>query len=192
VMVSAFFKSLCLRSLPVVLVLATVASAQSKAPAGPLPQTFSGWRIDSKSVKASNDPAAADATDAPVLKEYGFADVESATYSRNGRTMQIKAARFSDATGAFGAFTYYFQPQMQVEKIGDRAASSNTRILFFRGNILVDATIKHLSAMSGAACAGAARPAMMQAPAARMVSVRFNVPSLKVHVKKRGRSGPLR
>jgi hypothetical protein len=149
-MVSSFFKSLCLRFLPVVLLLATVASAQSKAPAGPLPQTFSGWRIDSKSVKASNDPAAADATDAPVLKEYGFADVESATYSRNGRTMQIKAARFSDATGAFGAFTYYVQPQMQVEKIGDRAASSNTRILFFKGNILVDATIEHLSAMSGA------------------------------------------
>src|ERR1043166_6535250 len=149
-MVSAFFKSLCLHSLPVVLLLATVASAQSKAPAGPLPQTFSGWRIDSKSVKASKDPAAADATDAPVLKEYGFTDVESATYSRNDRKMQIKAARFSDATGAFGAFTYYVQPQMQVEKIGDRAPSSNTRILFFKGNILVDATIEHLSAMSGA------------------------------------------
>ena len=64
--------------------------------------------------------------------------------------MQIKAARFSDATGAFGAFTYYVQPQMQVEKIGERGASSNTRILFFKGNILVDATIEHLSAMSAA------------------------------------------
>jgi hypothetical protein len=149
-MVALFFKSVCLRSLPVVLLLATAVSGQSKTPAGPLPQTFSGWRIDSKSVKAFKDPAAADATDAPVLKEYGFTDLESATYSRNGRKMQIKAARFSDATGAFGAFTYYVQPQMQVEKIGERGASSNTRILFFKGNILVDATIEHLSAMSGA------------------------------------------
>ena len=115
-----------------------------------LPQTFSGWRIDAQSVKTSKDPAAADATDAPVLKEYGFTDLESATYSRNGRKMQIKAARFSDATGAFGAFTYYVQPQMQAEKIGDRGASSNTRILFFKGNILVDVSVEHLSAMSGA------------------------------------------
>lgn len=149
-MVSPFSKAICLQFIPAVLLLATLASAQSKTSTGPLPQTFSGWRIDSKSVNASKDPAAADATDAPVLKEYGFTDLESAAYSRNGRKMQIKAARFSDATGAFGAFTYYVQPQMQLEKIGDRGASSNTRILFFKGNILVEATIEHLSAMSGA------------------------------------------
>src|SRR5579859_6313313 len=149
-MVSPFIKSMCLRFLSVILVLATVASAQSKAPASALPQTFSGWRIDAQSVKASKDPAAADATDAAVLKEYGFNDLETATYSRNGRKMQIKAARFNDATGAFGAFTYYVQPQMQAEKIGDSGASSNSRILFFKGNVLVDVSVEHLSAMSGA------------------------------------------
>ena len=149
-MFAAFFNLLCLRFLAVILLLATAVSGQSKPPAGPLPQTFNGWRIDAQSVKTAKDPAVADATDAPVLKEYGFTDEESATYGRNGRKMQIKAARFSDATGAFGAFTYYVQPQMQVEKIGDRGASSNTRILFFKGNILVDATIEHLTAMSGA------------------------------------------
>jgi hypothetical protein len=149
-MFSAFFKSTYLYLLSIALLLATVASAQSKSPAGPLPQTFNGWHIDAGSVKASKDPAAADPTDAPVLKEYGFTDVESASYSRNDRKMQIKAARFSDATGAFGAFTYYVQPQMQVEKIGERGASSNTRILFFKGNILIDASVEHLSAMSGA------------------------------------------
>ena len=149
-MFAAFFNLLCLRFLAVILLLATAVSGQSKPPAGPLPQTFNGWRIDAQSVKTAKYPAVADATDAPVLKEYGFTDEESATYGRNGRKMQIKAARFSDATGAFGAFTYYVQPQMQVEKIGDRGASSNTRILFFKGNILVDATIEHLTAMSGA------------------------------------------
>jgi hypothetical protein len=149
VMVSAFLKSTYVRCSLVLFLLATAVSAQSKTP-GPLPQAFSGWRIDSRSVTASKDPSAADATDSPVLKEYGFTNLETASYSRNGRKMQIKAARFSDATGAFGAFTYYVQPQMQVEKIGDRGASSNTRILFFKGNILVDASIEHLSAMSGA------------------------------------------
>lgn len=149
-MVPAFFKSMYLRFFLSLAVLTGVALGQSKSPASPLPQTFSGWRIDAQSVKISRDPAVADATDAPVLKEDGFTDLETATYSRNGRKMQIKAARFNDATGAFGAFTYYVQPQMQVEKIGDRGASSNTRVLFFKGNILVDVSLEHLSAMSGA------------------------------------------
>jgi hypothetical protein len=149
-MVPACFKSTYLRLFLLLTVLASVVSGQSKGSSGPLPQTFSGWRIDSQSVKVSKDPVAADGTDSSVLKEYGFTDLETATYNRNGRKMQIKAARFNDATGAFGAFTYYVQPQMQAEKIGDSGASSNTRILFSKGNILVDASLEHLSAMSGA------------------------------------------
>ena len=149
-MFSAFFRSTYLRFLLLIIALAGIASAQSKGPAGPLPAAFSGWHLESKSVKTTPDPAAADPTDAPVLKEYGFTDLETGTYARSGRTMQIKAARFNDATGAFGAFTYYVQPQMQVEKIGDSGASSNSRILFFKGNVLVDVSVEHLSAMSGA------------------------------------------
>jgi len=149
-MFSAFFRSIYLRASLFLLVWASVAFSQAKAPAGPLPAAFSGWHLESKSAKTTPDPAVADPTDAPVLKEYGFTDLESATYARNGRTMQVKAARFSDATGAFGAFTYYVQPQMQVEKIGDRGASSNSRILFCKGNVLVDVSVEHLSAMTGA------------------------------------------
>ena len=115
-----------------------------------LPSTFNGWQEEKSSVKAGSDPAAADGTDAPVLKEYGFANYESAAYTRNGRQMQIKAARFSDASGAYGAFTYYVQPQMQSEKIGDMGASNNRRILFYRGNVLVDATLDQVTAMSAA------------------------------------------
>ena len=64
--------------------------------------------------------------------------------------MRVKAARFGDATGAFGAFTFYRQPQMQVEQIGDRAASNNSRILFYRGNILADVALEQVTAMSAA------------------------------------------
>lgn len=130
-----------------------VASTQSKAnsqDATLLPSSFNGWQEEKSSVKAGSDPAAADGTDAPVLKEYGFANYESAAYTRNGRQMQIKAARFSDASGAYGAFTYYVQPQMQSEKIGDMGASNNRRILFYRGNVLVDATLDQVTAMSAA------------------------------------------
>jgi hypothetical protein len=153
-MFASFFSPMVFTSIKrisILLLLCTFAFGQKAKdkPVGPLPPSFSGWHLEPKSVKTTPDAAAADPTDAPVLKEYGFSDMESATYARSGRTMQIKAARFSDATGAFGAFTYYVQPQMQIEKIGDQGASSNSRILFFKGNILVDVSVEHLSAMSG-------------------------------------------
>jgi hypothetical protein len=113
-----------------------------------LPRTFNGWQLNSASVKAGSDPAGVDPADAPVLKEYGFSGFELASYTRYGRTMQVKAARFNDASGAYGAFTYYLQPQMQKESIGDQGASNNRRVLFYRGNILVDASLEQLTAMS--------------------------------------------
>jgi hypothetical protein len=125
------------------------AFGQDKAPSF-LPKAFSGWQIEAKSIKASADPAVSDPADFPVLKEYGFSESEAATYSRGGRRMQVKAARFKDASGAFGAFTYYVQPQMRVETIGDKAASNNSRILFYKGNTLVDVSLEHVTAMSAA------------------------------------------
>ena len=140
---------MCKRLLLLV-VLAVAGFAETKTSPAFLPGQFSGWRLEARSVATGPDPAAVDPTDAPVLKEYGFSDSETATYVRDGRKMQIKAARFKDATGAYGAFTYYVQPQMRTETIGDKAASNNSRILFYKGNILVDVSLEHVTAMSGA------------------------------------------
>lgn len=115
-----------------------------------LPRQFGGWQI-SGSAHTSTDPAIADPVNAAVLKEYGFSDFESATYTRDdGRKLTLKAARFADASGAYGAFTYYKTPPMLVEKIGDQAGSLNERVLFYRGDILVDAVFQKLTAMSAA------------------------------------------
>src|SRR6266404_950849 len=115
-----------------------------------LPNAFAGWQI-AKSTQTSKDPASADPTNAALLKEYGFTDFEGATYTRDdGRKLTVKAARFQDASGAYGAFTFYKMPQMLNEKIGDQGDSLNERILFYRGNILVDAVFQRLSAMSAA------------------------------------------
>lgn len=101
--------------------------------------------------QTSTDPAAADPTSAPVLKEYRFTDFASANYEReDGRTLKIRAARFADASGAFGAFTFYVQPGMVTEQIGDQAASAGEHILFYRGNVMIDATFGRQSVMSGA------------------------------------------
>ncbi|HKT51350.1 MAG TPA: DUF6599 family protein [Candidatus Angelobacter sp.] len=139
-----------MKRLSILLTFLLVAGLAFAAPASVLPVSFNGWQLDKSTVKSGSDPASADGADAPVLKEYGFNNFESGTYRRSGREMQIKVASFNDATGAYGAFTYYVQPQMQKEDIGDGAASNNKRILFFRSNLLVDATLEQVTAMSGA------------------------------------------
>ncbi|MGA3351457.1 MAG: DUF6599 family protein [Candidatus Sulfotelmatobacter sp.] len=131
---------------------AAFASGQSSNSAAPpiLPKQFAGWEIQG-AAQASKDPAAADPTNAALLKEYGFTDFESATYkSDDGRTLKIRAARFADASGAFGAYTLYLQPEMSREEIGDQGASADRRVLFYRGHILVDAVFSQMSAMSAA------------------------------------------
>jgi len=131
--------------------LSGVALAKDAVPTtSVLPKQFGGWQTSGPS-RTSNDPAVADPVNAAVLKEYGFSGFESATYTRDdGRKLTLKVARFEDASGAYGAYTYYKTPPMLIEKIGDGAASLNERVLFYRGNILVDAVFQKLSAMSAA------------------------------------------
>ena len=115
-----------------------------------LPDNFAGWAIQG-SRQASKDPGSADSTNGALLKEYGFTDFEGAAYTRDdGRKLTVKAARFLDATGAYGAFTFYKNSDMQREEIGDQGYSLNNRVLFFRGNVLIDAVFQQPTAMSAA------------------------------------------
>jgi hypothetical protein len=137
-------------SFALVVALFGFALANETPSASILPKQFGGWEI-SGSLRTSADPAVADPVNAAVLKEYGFTSFESASYTRDdGRKLTLRAARFGDASGAYGAYTYYKTPPMLIEKIGDGAASMNERVLFYRGNILVDAVFQKLSAMSAA------------------------------------------
>ena len=137
---------------PVVL-LAALAGAQTIIPPPPrpiLPEQFAGWQRQGAAI-ASHDPAQADPADSEILKEYNFTDLAVATYKRDdGRTLKIRAARFADASGAFGAFTFYRRPGMATEAIGDMAASASPRVLFYRGHILVDAVFSAVTPMSPA------------------------------------------
>jgi hypothetical protein len=143
-----------LLALAIVVCLVGVAFAASPgavSPAPPiLPKQFAGWQIEG-AAQASKGAAAADPTNAALLKEYGFTDFEAATYkSDDGRTLKIRAARFADASGAFGAYSFYLEPEMAREEIGDQGASRNQRVLFYRGHIVVEAVFSQLSPMSPA------------------------------------------
>jgi hypothetical protein len=130
-----------------VLALAISSFAADRPPI--LPNNFAGWQMEG-TAKTSTDPGVADPANAALLQEYGFTDFSSANYVRDGRKLAIKAARFNDVSGAFGAYTFYYQPEMQREAIRDQGASFNQRVLFYRGNVLVDAVFEQVTAMSTA------------------------------------------
>src|ERR1051326_8621516 len=92
------------------LTLLTACVAWAAPQPGPLPALlppqFSGWEITGQA-HTSTDPSDADQAFASVLREYGFHDLATATYTRPGCRMTVKAARFNDASGAYGAFTFY-------------------------------------------------------------------------------------
>jgi len=97
-----------------------------------LPKQFAGWQMQARASRAKM--RCRRSRNAALLKEYGFTDFEAAAYkSDDGRTLKIRAARFTDASGAFGAYTFYLQPGMAREEIGDQGASADRRVLFYRG-----------------------------------------------------------
>ena len=134
-------------SASVLLLISPVAAADSSL----LPKTFAGWQQDAATVKTSSNPADADTSNAPALKEFGLNIVESANYSKNGnRKLSVRAARFDDATGAYGAYSLYSQPGMRTEEIGRHGESAGDRVLFMQGNIVVEAKFDRVNAMSAA------------------------------------------
>jgi hypothetical protein len=134
------FKRLLLLSI----FLTSAAFGQTISPI--LPQSFSGWQKGT--AKHLNDPGATDPANVAALKEYGFKDSETATYTRDGRQITLRAMRFADGTGGFGGFTYYREAGMVTEKLCDAGASAREHILFYCADILVDAKWDRITAMT--------------------------------------------
>jgi hypothetical protein len=132
-----------------VLVLPALAKPAVSAPAAPplLPTDFAGWSL-SAPVQESASPEAADAANASVLKEYGFQQFASAHYANGDNKLSVRAIRFQDASGAYGAFTFFRRPGSIEEQIGRTAAWDGSHVLFWNGATLVDATLDHVSPMT--------------------------------------------
>jgi hypothetical protein len=118
--------------------------------AGILPKAFAGWQAYPASAKVSHNPADADAGNAAVLREFGLTDFQSASYSKDDRKLSVRAIRFTDATGAYGAYTLYSQPGMRSEEIGRHGESAGDRVLFMQGNVVVEAKFDQVNVMSAA------------------------------------------
>jgi len=126
-------------------------ATHSTLPAAPkpiLPDSFAGWSA-SEAPKKVGDPAQADAANPSVLKEFDFTGAELANYTRSGDTLALRALRFHDASGAFGAYSFYRQNGWPKEQIGTGATSDHNRVLFWLGNTVVDARFSRMGPMSG-------------------------------------------
>ncbi len=118
------------------------------APRALLPDAFDGWLQDG-APKLTSDPAQADAGAAAALREYGFAYAETADYKRDaGETLTMRAMRFEDASGAYGAYSSYRQNGWPKEEIGDGATSFHNRVLFWKGDTVVDANFSRIGPMT--------------------------------------------
>ena len=113
-----------------------------------LPDSFAGWEAK-EGPKGVTDPAQADKDNAAALKEYGFQNAMLATYKKGNETLTIRAMRFNDLSGAYGAYSYYRGTGWPKEDIGTGAASDHNRVLFWKGDVMVDATFSHVGPMSG-------------------------------------------
>jgi hypothetical protein len=130
-----------------------IAAAKKPVPPPALPQLlpsdFAGWHLASPAISNANADAA-DAPNADLLKEDGFAQFASASYLRNGDKLNVRAIRFDDASGAYAAYTYYRRPGLPKQDVGYGGVFDGTRVLFWQSAILVDATFDHLTGMSAA------------------------------------------
>jgi hypothetical protein len=126
-------------------------AAKGPAPAAQalLPDEFAGWKL-AGSAKKITDAAEADSANAAALKEYDFTDAALGSYTREGETLSVRVLRFRDASGAYGAYSFYRQNNWPKEEIGTGATSDHNRVLFWVGNTVVDATFSRISPMSGA------------------------------------------
>lgn len=146
---------------PVTIEVPVPASVKAKAL---LPDVFDGWETAAPT-RIVTDPAQVDGSSAAALKEYDFAAAAIANYKRDNETLSIRALRFNDASGAYGAYSFYRQNGWPKEEIGTGATSdhSHNRVLFWKGSTVVDATFSRIGPMSAAEL----RDLANQLPAAR-------------------------
>jgi hypothetical protein len=124
---------------------ATPSEAPKEKPL--LPEAFAGW-VTQEKPKAVTNLAGLDSANAAVLKEYDCTGGLIANYKRGDETLSIRALSFNDVSGAYGAYSFYRQNGWPKADIGTGATSNKNRVLFWKGNTVVDATFSHIGPMS--------------------------------------------
>jgi hypothetical protein len=126
----------------------TSSAVTVSLPRSLLPDSFAGWVADAKP-KPLSDAATADSANAAALNEYGFQNGVEIIYKRDDEMLTVRALRFGDLSGAYGAYSFYRGNGWPKEDIGNGAASNRNRVIFWQGSTVIDATFSRVSPMSG-------------------------------------------
>lgn len=118
-------------------------SSGTPQPATLLPSAFGRFNATAPP-QTGADPTAADSSNASILKEYGLKDFAVGDYTHGASKLAVRAMHFVDATGAYGAFTFYRKPGMHPADIGKQAAADTGEVVFWSGTTFVDATANHI------------------------------------------------
>lgn len=126
-----------------VLFVASLALAAPQQHAPGLPHAFANWTETSPPTSQPVASTSGRGADAAVLEEYGLRESTTATYASGANTATVQALQFGDATGAYGAFTFFRQPQMRPEDIGRAGSAAGGHFLVWTGVTVLDAQFSH-------------------------------------------------
>jgi len=110
-----------------------------------LPNTFNGWQTSSfRPIPASLLGQYA-GDDALLLHEYGFISGERREYTRDGSLLSVTLWQMRDATGSYGVFTFFREPDMEEQEEEGSMVAGQGRWLARRGVYVIDARGESLS-----------------------------------------------
>lgn len=115
------------------------AGPENTSPQSLLPHAFSGWTEEGPA-QTGTTSAAIDSTNAAALNEFGLKQFSQGTYHRGSMKANVRVMQFADATGAYGAATFYRRQGMKPVEIGNGGAGDAHEIIFWSGSAVVDAT----------------------------------------------------
>src|SRR5579864_4530560 len=87
-----------------------------------LPDSFKGWQATSSTVIGSNRLGEVAGSDAPLIREYGFASGERREYAHGDARLSATLWKMKDSSGSYGLFTLYREVGTASMEAGDRVA----------------------------------------------------------------------
>lgn len=136
-----------------------VVEAQASVPV--LPPDLAGWQVTPAAPQAV--PAAA----AAAMREFGLLAQETALLTRGNRQVRLEAWKFGDATGGFGAFTYFRSSaarQVKWDRPASQAALGSQQAWGWRNHWVLHLTAAPNSGLPGQAEIGAMLAALPHLP----------------------------
>lgn len=166
------------RRIPILLIslfyVGGLVEAQARGPL--LPPDLAGWQVAPMAPPSA--PAAA------AMREFGLQAYESALLTRGNRQVHLEAWKFGDASGGFGAFTYFRSPaarQVKWAQPTTQAALDNRQAWGWRNHWVL-----HLTAAPNAGLPGQGEIGAMLAALPRVPQGSHALPVLPLYLPARG------